>query len=191
MGAFQRFLYGKEIYGRNHRHTLDMMYELGWDKMLLGVLVEAEDLMRLALAGEEHLAGPDQPCAAGILKILHGLGLTTFRQNKFKEAEDVYRRLLPQCQEKLLGLDHNDTLITLGQVAMTNFMEEKLEEAEGLYRRLLESRENFLGPDHHDTLATLGTFALTIFKQEKFEEAEGLYISSNVKRLLGPEHDTL
>ena len=66
--------------------------------------------------------------------------------------------LLPD-QERVLGADHPDTLITRGNIASWTGQCGDPAEALRLYRTLLPDQERVLGPDHPNTLTTRNNIA--------------------------------
>ena len=65
----------------------------------------------------------------------------------------LYRRAL-EGSERVLGVDHLNTLGSVLNLGVLLQKQGKLEEAETLFRRALEGRERVLGIDHPSTLTS-------------------------------------
>jgi Tfp pilus assembly protein PilF len=74
------------------------------------------------------------------------------KQGKDDEAEAMHRRDL-EASEKVLGLEHPDTLTSLSHLGSMLSKQGKDDEAEAMLRRALEGFEKVLGPEHPYTLA--------------------------------------
>jgi tetratricopeptide (TPR) repeat protein len=62
------------------------------------------------------------------------------RQGTYEEAESMHRRAL-EGYEKVLGVEHPDTLTSVSQLGTVLERQGKYEEAESMYRRALEGYE--------------------------------------------------
>ncbi|KAK3690270.1 Tetratricopeptide repeat-domain-containing protein [Podospora appendiculata] len=74
--------------------------------------------------------------------------------------------------EKVLGLEHPDTLTSMNNLAFVWKDQGKFEEAEQMNRRALGGREKVLGLEHPDTLTSVSNLASVLQDQGKYEEAE-------------------
>ncbi len=110
--------------------------------------MEAEPLMKGALAIYERVRGPDHP---GTAMTLHNLGLLYDNQGQYEQAEPLYWRALT-IREKALGPNHPSTASTLNNLGLLYKNQGKYEQAEPLYRRALAINEQALGPDHPETV---------------------------------------
>jgi len=121
------------------------------------------------------------------------LAQTLFDQQKYDEAEPLFRRSVQQ-REKVLGIEHEDTLDTKYWLARTLLDQQKYDKAEQLFRQVVQQREKVLGIEHEDTLDTKYWLATTLYWQQKYNEAELLFREAIQERekVLGIEHeDTL
>ena len=118
---------------------------------------------------------------------LHGLVLQS--QGKYEAAEQISRRAL-EGTEKVLGVEHPRTLISVNNLASVLQEQEKYETAEGLHRRNVEVGEKALGEEHPETLTCVNNLALVLQEQGKYEAAEKLYRRAleASKKMLGVEH---
>jgi hypothetical protein len=69
------------------------------------------------------------------------------------EALRLFQQLLPD-QERVLGRDHPETLITRNNIAFLTEERGRPEEALRLYQELLPDQERVLGRDHPGSLTT-------------------------------------
>jgi hypothetical protein len=76
-------------------------------------------------------------------------------QGKHVESEQIDRQTL-EMREKVLGLEHPDTLTSMHCLAVTLHSQGKYAEAEQMHRQTLELRKKVLGPEHPDTLTSMG-----------------------------------
>lgn len=75
-------------------------------------------------------------------------------QGKYEEEEAMHRRAL-DAREKMLGLEHPDTLTSVNDLGLVLDSQGKYEEAEVMYRRAIDSREKVLGFEHPETLRSM------------------------------------
>jgi len=88
---------------------------------------------------EEAKAKGVTPAAA---QALHSRGLAAWREGKYSEAEELYKRALT-IREQALGANHSDVGQTLNNLALVYQDQGKYEDAEGLLKRALVSRLNY------------------------------------------------
>jgi hypothetical protein len=58
-----------------------------------------------------------------------------------------------------LGVDHPDTLLSMGNLVVTYRNQHLLDKAEKLFMQVVEARKSRLGADHPDILASMGNLA--------------------------------
>ena len=97
--------------------------------------------------------------------------------------------VLSDC-ERLLGLEHPDTLTSRGNLAEAYRSAGRLREAISLHDRNLADRERLLGPEHPDTLTSRGNLAEAYRSAGRLREAISLHDRNlaDRERLLGPDH---
>ena len=83
-------------------------------------------------------------------------------------AEKMNRRAL-KVKERVLGVEHADTLTSVRNLALVLRYQGKYKEAEELYRRALEGREKLLGVEHPLTLSSTNDLALMLKYQGEYE----------------------
>ncbi len=69
------------------------------------------------------------------------------------------QRELLEGQRRVLGAEHPDTLLTMGNLAISLREQGKYEKAAQMQRELLEGQRRVLGAEHPDTLLTMGNLA--------------------------------
>ena len=119
----------------------------------------------------------------------HWLGYLCSGQGKVKEAEDLYLQALI-TKEKLLGFEHDSTLITVNSLGVMYDLQGIEKEAEEMYLRALVGREKIYGPEHSKTLDTINNLGSLYSEQGKAKEAEDMYRRALVgyEKIYGPEH---
>ncbi|KAI0439763.1 P-loop containing nucleoside triphosphate hydrolase protein [Xylaria telfairii] len=103
-----------------------------------------------------------------------------------KESQDM--------RKTVLGPEHPDTLISMGNLALTYSSRRRWKEAELLGVQVMDMSKTVLGPDHPDTLTSMANLALIYWHQGMYTNAESLSIQviGTRKMTLGPDHpDTL
>ncbi|KAE9369693.1 hypothetical protein N431DRAFT_547106 [Stipitochalara longipes BDJ] len=124
------------------------------------------------------------------------------------KAERLELQVL-ETRERVLGAEHPDTLLSMGNLASTYWDQGRWEEAEALEVEVLETSKRVLGAEHPDTLTSMNNLASTYWDQGWWEKAESLQVETLEmrkrkaeslqvetlemrKRVLGAEHpDTL
>jgi hypothetical protein len=79
-----------------------------------------------------------------------------------------------EARNRVQGLEHPDTLMTLNSLTYLLQQRGKLDEAEPLARRLLEVRRRVLGPGHPDTLIAMNNLAVLLRSRGNRVEAESI-----------------
>ena len=116
-------------------------------------------------------------------------GLVFYEAGYWNEAEQLQIRV-SETRKRVLGEEHPDTLISMGNLMSTYWSQGRWKEAEQLGVQVLETRKRVLGEEHPHTLASMGNLALTYSNQGRWKEAEQLevQVSKTRKRVLGEEH---
>src|SRR5580698_4700583 len=97
-------------------------------------------------------------------------------------------------EERVLGLQHPDTVTTIGNLAEVLSDEGRLAESQKLYQRALLVTTRTLGPNHPTALRYQSNIGESLFKQGHLAEAEKLQNATLITqlRVLGPDNpDTL
>ncbi len=90
-----------------------------------------------------------------------------------KQAEQAGRDAIVEA-EKTFGAAHQNTAISLSNLALVLRVSKRFEESEKLYRRSLAIRDKVLGAAHPTTALTMLNLADALQAQKKYAEAEKL-----------------
>ena len=99
-----------------------------------------------------------------------------------------------KARKKVLGLKHEDTLCSIGMVALAYKLAGRWNAAEELEVQVMETRKKKLGADHPDTLTSMANLASTYQDQGRWDAAEELEVQviETFKKKLGADYpDTL
>ncbi len=148
--------------------------------------IEAEPLLRRALAIDEANYGPKDPMVATCLNNLAELLRVT---NRLRDAEPLYRRALA-IDEEVFGPEHPNVALPLNNFAELLKETDRLSEAEQLYRRALKIVEDNWGIEHPIVATCLNNLADLLKKTNRLSEAEPLFRRALVidEDSYGPEH---
>ena len=133
-------------------------------------LVEAEPLMRRALALNEQSFGAKHPDVA---INLNNLALLLQATNRLAEAEPLMRRALA-INEQFHGPRHPDVARSLGNLAQVLQATKRLAEAEPLMRRALAIDKQSYEPEHPNVAVDLNNLAGLLHNTKRLAEAEPL-----------------
>jgi tetratricopeptide (TPR) repeat protein len=102
---------------------------------------------------------------------------------------DFTRRLL-RAEERMLGLEHPDTLASVADLGHLVEQYGDYTSAEALYQRALEGRNKVLGSEHPDTLESIQDLGDALMCIGDYEAAEPLYrrVLDIREKSLGPDH---
>jgi tetratricopeptide (TPR) repeat protein len=99
------------------------------------------------------------------MKTVMNLANTLYSQGTYadanKQAETMYRELLP-IQQRVLGPEHPNTLLTAVNLASALHSQGKYAEAETTYREVLRIQQRVLGLEHPDTVKTANDLATCV-----------------------------
>jgi tetratricopeptide (TPR) repeat protein len=115
------------------------------------------------------------------------------QMGEYAEAGRFVRSAV-KTRKEVLGLEHQDTLTSVGYFGLLLLKQGKYEEAELMLQRALQRREKVLGPEHQDTLRGIQDLGAALKKQGKYKEAEAMHQRAlqGQEKVLGPGHvDTL
>ncbi|MBE3065144.1 MAG: tetratricopeptide repeat protein, partial [Spirochaetes bacterium] len=117
------------------------------------------------------------------------IGMTYAGLGRYEEAEKHLSSAV-QISQRLLGVEHRDTLASMCNLAGALFWQGKNAEAEQEFRRVLEVQERVFGREHRDTLGNMMNLAMALNAQGKYVEAEQMLrqVLEAQERVLGKEH---
>jgi serine/threonine protein kinase len=176
----------REIFGPDHRQTIETMASLSAVLRQRGVLPEADALSRDALARARlHLGNDDELT----LKTMQHRAALLVAEGNLADAEPLYRQAL-QRSHRLRGPDHPDTLAARSKLAALLWRRGLLHEAGSLLRELIPDNQRIFGDDHPHTASSIEQLALVLEQQGKSDEAEILMLDAleRTRRALGNEH---
>jgi tetratricopeptide (TPR) repeat protein len=126
-------------------------------------------------------------------KLARKYALTLLVDGRPNEAEAHFQEYV-QISNRVLGIEHPDTLRSMINLATTYRNQGRWKEAEELNVQVVETSKRVLGIEHPDTLRSINNLASTYWNQGRWKEAEELEVQvvETTKRVLGTEHpDTL
>lgn len=152
-----------------------------------GAWSDAESLAQTTLFAAEQLSG-DNHVALHARRIL---ATVSVQHGRHSEAEAMYQSLLAE-QQRILGKEHPDTLLTSQQMAWVMGEQGRFDEAEPILRETLDAQVKILGSDHLDTLNSQHNLAWVIAERGNPQQAEQLcrQILAARERTVGSEHPT-
>ena len=118
---------------------------------------------------------------------------STRNHSRLIQAEELEMQVV-ENSERVLGAEHQFTLMNISRLALVLSAQGKYNEAEKLHRRVLEMREKILGEQQPDTLTSVSNLALVLQHQKKYNQAEEMHQRAieGRRKTLGEEHpDTL
>jgi tetratricopeptide (TPR) repeat protein len=115
-----------------------------------------------------------------------------YYDGRYKEVEPWYLQVM-ETNKAVLGEEHPDTLVSMGNLASTYRNQGRWKEAEELHTKVLEICSRVLGKEHPDTLTTMQNLAWTYREQRRFSDAEGFetQVLDARKRVLSEEHPSM
>ena len=96
-------------------------------------------------------------------------------QGYSREAENLQIKVL-DTRNKILGVEHPDTIHAMGNLASTYYKCEKYIEAEKLDIQVLDATNRIFGVEHPKTIIAMEYLASAYYKLAKYMEAEKLEI---------------
>jgi hypothetical protein len=108
---------------------------------------------------------------------------------KYTEAEKLEMQVL-DARNRILGVEHPDTITAMANLAATYLSLEKYTEAEKLKIQVFNGRCKILGVEHPDTIRAKRVLASTYYKLGKYTEGEKLQIQAQEaqSRVSAEEH---
>ncbi len=174
-------------------NTVDDM-ELASALQLLGIAYRrqgrsdsAEHALRRALDLTRRADG--EPPTAEFANTARSLANVYSTLGRYGDAEPLLREAL-SIQERLLGPDHPDVGLTLGNLAVVHLSQRKSTEAEPYLRRAIAITERQFGADHPYVAEELVNLGASFYMQGRYEEAEQAYQRAYpiMEAALGPDH---
>ena len=123
------------------------------------------------------------------LVVLTRIQCVYVEQGHWKEAKAL-EVVVIEKKKQLLGDDHPDTLISMGNLASIYRKQGHWKEAEALEVVVMEKTMQVLGDDHPSTLRSMANLASTYQKQGHWKKAEALEVvmMEKTKQMFGDDH---
>ena len=84
-------------------------------------------------------------------------------RSKYNQAEDIYRQTL-EVRERVLSLEHSNTLWSMRSLGWILFWRGKYKEAEALFQQVFKIHKKVLGQEHPCTASGRGNVAYSIME---------------------------
>ena len=101
------------------------------------------------------------------------LAATYQKLGKYTEAQKLQMQVL-DARNRILGVEHPETLRAMGNIAATYVKLGKYTEAEKLQMQVLDARNRILGEEHPHTILAMTNLAITYRNLARYTEAEKL-----------------
>jgi len=105
------------------------------------------------------------------MALLHRLGDCQLDIGQYGEAEKIHRRAL-DLRERVIGKEHEDTLVSRNEIGLSLQYQGKYPEAEKIYREILTLNEKLLVQKDLDTLVTRHNLGAVLNSQGKYAESK-------------------
>jgi len=177
----------REIYGEDHRQTLQCSNSLGIALMTGRRLQESEALLRSTRDDCLRVFGPED---TETISATSNLGICLRMLGRYDEAEPLLEEAL-EWKRRELGEAHPRTLSAGLNLANLKRVMGRLDEAEAMYREFLVSFRINVGEDHPDTLKLTSNFGwFLIDERGRYDEGIALLDETLARRrrVLGEEH---
>ncbi|KAM3504856.1 hypothetical protein MY11210_008194 [Beauveria gryllotalpidicola] len=145
----------------------------------------------LLLLQEKLTSSYDTATATDLIRCLDYIPLAVNQAAAYINRRPVvFAQKSAEIREELLGPDHPDTLVSMGNLALIYYNQGRWEEAEELCMQLTETSKTKLGADHTNTLIIMSNLASIYTDQGRWEEAERLEVQvmETRKAKLGANH---
>ncbi|MCJ1270540.1 hypothetical protein MMC22_010437 [Lobaria immixta] len=164
----------------------ELLQKLAWLDRSQGNYKNASSKAQEAWEICKSLQGKDAPM---VLSKMTTVADCLIEQDKLKEAENILQ-ICRTLQEKTLGSNHLDTLMSMNNLSVVLVEQRSLDEAEELCTASWKLRLQLRGPDHPDVLESQENFADILRCRGNYEDAERhlrLALRSR-RRVLGDGH---
>lgn len=131
----------------------------------------------------------DEACKLRYAVLLRGMAVFELGQGHYKIAYTRVTAAL-ELQEKLLGSENQQTLVTMETVAFAMHNLGRWKDAEKLNSRRVEITKRVLGPEDHFTLQSMMDLGRNLVRMCRYSDAEEMLVSvaKTYRRLYGLEN---
>ena len=121
--------------------------------------------------------------------LVHNAAWYAWRKGSITEAIDLSEMAM-KVREKILGLEHEETLSSMGQVGLAYSLGGQWKKAEELYIQVTETSQKVLGEEHPETLTSIANQAFML--KDKGENEKAILLMEKCvgkrKQVLGQDH---
>ncbi|KAG9201760.1 hypothetical protein G6514_005376 [Epicoccum nigrum] len=112
-----------------------------------------------------------------------------YSDGQYKAAGELFVQVI-ETTKRVLGDEHPNTLLSIGNLASTYRNQGRWNEAEKLFVQVIETRKRVLGDEHPDTFLSMSNLAYTLWSQSSYKEAVALIelCFQLRKHVLGRQH---
>jgi eukaryotic-like serine/threonine-protein kinase len=182
---------GTELRGQPRTES-ELMDTMGRVYSSLGLYSQAAGLLEPAVLTRRRVLGPDH---ADTLGSMDALAFAYWRQQRFEEAEKLYREELQRLRQTV-GPDRPESieaLNNLGRMMAARWQgngNPRGSDAIPILNEALERARRTLGPDHRVTVHSTVYLAMAYSNGGRHKEAETLFREGLAadRRMLGPDH---
>jgi tetratricopeptide (TPR) repeat protein/predicted Ser/Thr protein kinase len=157
----------RKAFGDTHAMTTETLTSLGRLLQAMGRPVEAEPILREALASRRQRIGRDEHLS--VVEAVQNLALVLHDQVKWAEAEPLYRLAIALLE--LMTPQHPQRAVSLNNLATLLEDMGRLDEADAAYRAALALRRNLSGAEQVGAARTLANLARLTHKRGRTQEA--------------------
>ncbi|KAF2626414.1 kinesin light chain 1 [Macroventuria anomochaeta] len=153
---------------------------------------ENKEVWTAYLSHAVHVAGSYSVVGkAASASLLDRVGRCQSSLGQYSAAKTTHEQVL-SAREKVLGLEHPDTLTSMGNVALALSSQGKYAEAEKMHRETLALRKKVSGEEHPGTLTSMYSLAHLLAKQLRYDDSRFLYEQACAAygTVLGEDHPT-
>lgn len=163
-------------FGARHQDTVRQQFNLALALDANGERAEAEKIYLEAIKAMESIYGKGSSPNPDLLRIQASLARNYCEQKRFKEAEDIFTKVL-EDQTETLGLDHPETLVTRMNLALLaqELRPEDLETPAAELHSVVAAQRRLLGTTHPATLVTACNLAQNFRLRGRILDAEPLF----------------
>lgn len=148
-----------------------LMHTIGTIHRQLGLLDEAEQLLREALELRQTELGPDQ---LEVADDVAQLAIVLAEQGRYDEAEPLFRRAA-ELARRNLPPDDPRIATALNHLASLFGLQGRYDESSQILREVVDVRIRAFGEDHPSVAQSLARLAGNLGRQGRYEEAESAY----------------
>ncbi len=164
----QALVLTEDLNGLSHPSTANSLTNLAAMLESIGQADEAIPLFARALEILRNMPGPEE--RADTAGTLHALAFLHSNLGQYDRGRELYLEAL-QIRESVLGSDHPDVALSLGNLGSVALATEHLDEALAYFRRALEVSRKRLPAGHPAVIRSLNNLAAAVLQQGDPQES--------------------